>query len=110
MRSDRERLLDMLEAVQQIDKYTHRGQEIFEQDELIQIWVVHHLEILGEAASRVSQGLREKNSDIPWAEVIATRNVLIHAYFGIDTAEVWAVIEHDLPRLKLRLEEILNAI
>ena len=50
MRDDRERLLDIQEAVERIERYTARGREAFEQDELIQTWVLYHLQIIGEAA------------------------------------------------------------
>lgn len=47
MRDLRERLLDILEAIERIEKYTIRGRDAFEQDELIQTWIVHHLQIIG---------------------------------------------------------------
>jgi uncharacterized protein with HEPN domain len=50
MRDYNERLLDILEAIENIEKYTLRGHEAFEHDELIQPWIVHHLQIIGEAA------------------------------------------------------------
>ncbi len=49
MRDDRERLLDILEAIERIEKYTARGRSVFDEDELIQTWVLHHLQIIGEA-------------------------------------------------------------
>lgn len=50
MRDDRERLLDMLEAIAKIEKYAARGKHVFEQEELIQNWIVNHLQIIGEAS------------------------------------------------------------
>ena len=54
MRDDRERLLDILEAIERIEKYTSKGREVFKDDELIQTWVVHHLKIIGEATRALS--------------------------------------------------------
>ena len=54
MRSDAERLRDILDAINQIRKYSSAGREAFEQDELIQVWIAHHLARLGEAAARLS--------------------------------------------------------
>jgi uncharacterized protein with HEPN domain len=54
MRDDRERLLDILEAIERIEKYTAKGREVFEEDELIQTWVIHHLEVIGEATRSLS--------------------------------------------------------
>lgn len=51
MRDPRERLRDILDAVARIERYTSRGREAFDKDELIQVWVVHHLQIIGEAAA-----------------------------------------------------------
>jgi len=55
MRNDRERLLDMLEAIERIERHTAGGRKAFEQDELIQTWVVHHLQIVGEAAAKLGR-------------------------------------------------------
>lgn len=52
MRSDRERLLDITQAVERINKYTRHGRKEFESQELVQTWVIHHFEIIGEAAGR----------------------------------------------------------
>lgn len=57
MRDDRERLLDIQEAIERIEKYAVRGREAFERDELIQTWVLHHLQIIGEAVRALSPEL-----------------------------------------------------
>jgi uncharacterized protein with HEPN domain len=59
MRDDRERLLDIQEAIERIEKYAAQGQEAFERDELIQTWIVHHLQIIGEASRAISSSLRD---------------------------------------------------
>ena len=61
MRDDRERLLDIIEAIQQIDKYVSRGKDIFWNDELVQNWMVRHLQIIGEAARAISAELKENH-------------------------------------------------
>lgn len=53
MRDGNERLLDILEAIEEIERYAVRGREAFLQDELVQVWMVHHLQIIGEAAARI---------------------------------------------------------
>jgi uncharacterized protein with HEPN domain len=110
VRSDRERLLDMLEAIEQVEKYAGSSRESVERDELLQTWFVHHMQIIGEAAGRLSDGLRASHSDVPWTEIIGMRNVLVHEYFGVDSEEIWATIHHDLPALKQRLAAILAAL
>ena len=60
MRGDAERLRDVLEAIEQIRKYSSKGREAFERDEVIQVWIVHHLARLGEAAARLPPALRKR--------------------------------------------------
>ena len=107
MRDDGERLLDIKEAIERIEKYSVRGREEFETNELIQIWILHHLQIIGEAARAVSDRFAEKHTKIAWSSIIGMRNILVHHYFGIDKPTVWTVVERDLPLLK---EQIANLI
>ena len=65
MRSDRERLLDILEAIEKIERYAPRGKSAFKNDEMFQVWVVRHLQIIGEAANRVSEETQQGFPDIP---------------------------------------------
>lgn len=83
MRDDHEFLLDIKEAIEQINKYTVRGQTSFENDELVQTWVLRHLQIIGEASRQLSEDFRKRHSDIPWSKMIGMRNILVHRYFGI---------------------------
>jgi uncharacterized protein with HEPN domain len=108
MRDRRERILDMLEAIERIERYAAKGRIEFEKDELIQTWMVHHLQIVGEAAAKLGRTFHEQHPLIPWPQVVAMRNVLIHDYFGIDLGEVWRVIEGDLPELKRKLEKLAD--
>ena len=108
MRDDRLRLLDMAEAIHKIEKYTSSGKQAFEHDELVQIWVVHHLQILGEAARGISDESQRDYSHIPWGKIIGFRNILVHHYFAVNTDEIWAVVETNIPPLKKELERILS--
>jgi uncharacterized protein with HEPN domain len=100
MREDRERLLDILEAITRIERYAARGRTAFEQDELIQNWMVSHIQIVGEACRAMSAQLRDRHPEAPWRAIIGMRHVLVHRYFGIDLDAVWTVVERDLPALK----------
>lgn len=108
MRHDHERLLDILDAIEQIELYAGRGIQAVEADKLIQIWVVHHLQIIGEAARNISNALRTAHPEIPWAQIIAMRNILVHNYTEIDLGEVWSTVERDLPELKRCILLILS--
>jgi uncharacterized protein with HEPN domain len=101
VRTDRERLEDAIEAIDRCLTQAGRGRAAFEADPLLQVWMVHHLEILGEACRSVSALVRTAHSNVPWSAIVGMRNVLVHDYFGIDLAEVWSTVERDLPELLL---------
>lgn len=108
MRDDRERLLDIREAIENIQKYAVRGKESFREDELIQTWVLHNIQILGEAAARISGEFQEHHPDIPWFKIVGMRNILVHDYFKIDVEAVWSVVENDLPKLYNQVKYLLH--
>ncbi len=74
------------------------------------MWIIHHIQVIGEATAGFSRDLRERHTDIPWTDVVAMRNVLVHQYFGIDLEEVWNTVQDDLPRLKGKIEVILKEL
>jgi uncharacterized protein with HEPN domain len=94
----------MLAAVERIEKYAARGRAVFESNELIQNWMVRHLQIIGEAARALSPELRSRHPDVPWSEIVGMRTILVHRYFDVDADVVWAAIERDLPPLRSWLE------
>ena len=110
MRDDRQRILDILEAIDRIEKYAHRGRSAFDSDELIQSWIVRHLQIIGEAARALSPATHDLDPTIPWSKIIGMRHILVHDYFGIDTQIVWTVVESDLSQLKKQMQAILKQI
>ena len=63
MRRPIERLRDMIEAIEAIERYASQGKDVFENGELIQVWIVHHLEILGEAAARLGKSFYKQYPD-----------------------------------------------
>lgn len=110
MRSPKDRLIDMLDAIDNIERYAGRGRAAFEQDELIQNWFIHHLQIIGEAAAKIDRSFQIDHPQISWTQIIAMRNILVHDYFGIDLEAVWGVVERDLPDLKRRIKEVIEKI
>ena len=103
MRDDRGRLLDIIEAIERIERVSVRGREYFYNDEMAQVWVIHHLQIIGEAVRGISSPFKTANLGIPWSDIVGMRNILIHHSFGIDRDAVWNVVEDDLPALKRQL-------
>jgi uncharacterized protein with HEPN domain len=110
MRSDRERLLDVIEAIERIEKYSQKSKTEFDNNELVQNWITHHLLIVGEATAQISEEIQDKYSEIPWSKIIGMRNILVHGYFEIDNEVVWSVVENDLPELKKNIQKILKKI
>lgn len=110
MKTDEGRLRDILDAIEKIEKYANRGRTAFENDELIQVWCVHHLQIIGEAAHKISAETREIHAETPWTKIIGMRHVLVHDYFGIDLDIVWEVVDRNLPDLECNVRAILRGM
>ena len=110
MRSEREHLLDILEAIARIEKYAAKGKSAFSADELIQNWMVNHITVIGEACRSLSDEFQAHYANVPWADIIGMRNILVHHYFGIDEDAVWSVVEKDIPELKFNIETILKSL
>ena len=108
MRIIEERFLDMMEAIQRIEKYAGRGRQAFVADELIQTYIVHNLQILGEAAAKIPSDQQREYPELPWPKMVGMRNVLVHNYFNIDLDIVWQVVEIELPALKEKIGRILG--
>jgi uncharacterized protein with HEPN domain len=72
--------------------------------------VIHHLQVIGEAARGVSQSLKERHPEVPWPEIVALRNILVHEYFGLNMRQVWAMTQKDLPKLEEQVQRIRSQI
>jgi uncharacterized protein with HEPN domain len=108
VRDDRERLRDMLDAIHQIEKYAIEGKNKFTENELIQTWMIHHLLIIEEAASKMSEETRQSYPDIPWLGTIDVRNIISHEYFRVNLNIIWRIITNDWPSLKRQVQNILE--
>jgi len=110
MRDPRERLRDILDAIDAIERYRDRDKVEFERNELLQVWFLHQLQIIGEAARALPEETRALAPDIPWLKIIGMRNILVHGYFGIDTDVVWDTVTQDIPVLKPAVERLLQRL
>jgi uncharacterized protein with HEPN domain len=77
-------------------------------DRMLLFALVRAIEIVGEAASRISAPTREAASDIPWALIVSMRNRLIHAYFDVDREVVWKTASEELPQLLPQLRALIE--
>ena len=92
---------DILEAIDRIESYTtNLTFDVFSESRLYQDAIVRNLEIIGEAVKRLPKKLIEKYPEIEWKKIAGLRDILIHAYFGIDAEIVWDVVENKIPELK----------
>ncbi len=87
-----------------------KERERLSRDRLLELALVRLVEIIGEAASKVSPEGKQLFPSIPWREVVNMRNRLIHGYDSIDLDVLWDTIDVDLPELITILEDILNEI
>ncbi|MDX2099440.1 MAG: HepT-like ribonuclease domain-containing protein [Leptolyngbyaceae cyanobacterium bins.59] len=106
MRRDNERLEDILTAIAAIERYIQQGRSAFDEQELIQVWVAYHLQMIGEAANSLSADLKTQHPEIPWVQIIGLRNLLVHEYFRVDPQILWDITQTDLQPLKMAIQTI----
>lgn len=107
-REDTILLNDMLDyARRAVDAVKGRSRETLDADAVLVGALERFVEVIGEAASRLSEATREMTPEIPWHEIIAMRNRLIHGYFAVDLDILWTVVHDDLPALITTLEPIV---
>lgn len=107
MRDDRERLRDVIDAIGAIRRHTRGGKAEFDREELIRVWCLRHIEVIGEAVARLSDETRALHPEAPWREIIGMRNLLIHGYFDVEWDQVWTVVERDLAPLEQIVRSLL---
>jgi uncharacterized protein with HEPN domain len=105
---DRLYLTHIAECIARIEEYTAPGRDHFMDSHQVQDAVMRNFEIIGEATNRISEPTLDQTPDIPWRQIAAFRNVLIHGYMGINLNRVWNVIENDLSNLKQAVNYLLK--
>ena len=108
--SDIARLNHILEAVLEIENYTENVSfEDFWKNSMMYNATIRQLEIIGEAANRLSEEVYLNNPEIPWKRLIGLRNVIVHEYFGIDDLMIWNVITINIKNLKPQIKKIIDS-
>jgi uncharacterized protein with HEPN domain len=105
-RSDLDRVADMRAAVADIRELTASDRDTLDSDRFAQQAVAYNLAVLGEAARALSREMRDRYPDVPWRDVIAQRNVVVHQYHNLDVENLWTTATKDIPRL----DDLLAAI
>lgn len=102
-------LKDILESIRKIESYTIDISIVgFRQNELVQDAVTRNLEIIGEAVKIIPEEIKNKNKNIEWKKIAGLRDILAHAYFGIDIEIIWDIIENEIPILKNNIKQLLS--
>jgi uncharacterized protein with HEPN domain len=109
MRHESSYLRDVLSACQKIEAIVAAtSEDVFLKDDVLPAAVLHHLTVIGEAISRLSVGLRERHPEVPWRQVMAVRNRIVHAYFDLDWQILWDAATDDIPALRRQVLNILK--
>jgi len=99
-------LRHMLRAARHAVKFAENRDRIdLDNGSMFSFAIVRLIEIVGEAAKNVSKASRENRPQIPWEQIVGTRNRLIHGYFDVDFDVIWTIITKDLPALIVELEQ-----
>ena len=106
-KDDRLYLVLITECIARIEQYTAGGKDVFLHDTMTQDAVLRNLHILSESTQRLSETLKGQRKEVDWRLIAAFRNVVEHDYLGIDYAQIWDIVEHDLPDLKQKVAVIL---
>lgn len=108
---DKIRLQHILDAIQEIESYLVAVEfDDFLQNSMMRFACVKQMEIIGEASDHVTDQVKTEFTEIEWEQIKGMRNVFVHEYFGVDANIVWEIIKSDIPKLKVRISEILDKL
>jgi uncharacterized protein with HEPN domain len=103
--NDRERLQHMYDAAVDVRAFvTARNRKDLDSDAMLRRALVNALQVIGEAAARVTELGRARVSSLPWGQIVAARHILVHVYWGIDCDQIWNMAVEDIPELVAALE------
>lgn len=103
------RLRHMIDAINNVNEYmSDKTEEDLTKNSMLFFAVVKNIEIIGEAAYKITTGFKESHPSIPWRQIIAMRHILVHGYYQVTTSEVFNVYENDLHDLLKQLKIILE--
>lgn len=108
---DRQRLLHILEAINEIQLYTSSADiKNFLENSMMRFACVKQIEIIGEAANYITPETKSIFSDLEWSQIVGMRHILVHEYFGMDFELIWQVVINDLPILKEKILSVINTL
>ncbi len=99
MRSDRERLRDIVEHADLIASHLPASREELEKDVVLAAALIRWVGIVGEAAARLSDSFQNSHPSVPWPKIVGMRNHLVHGYFVVDVDLLWVAVTVQIPDL-----------
>lgn len=105
-------LKHIAEAIERATRYLQSMPDLaaFEKNTQVQDAVVRNIEVIGEAVNNIQRSepdFTQRHPELPWAQMRAMRNVMIHEYFFVDLGTVWTTVKDDLPALKQQIDRLL---
>ena len=109
MRREELYIRDIIETAAELHRFT-RGMSLakFRENAVLKKAVLADLIAIGEAVAQISQELKDRHTDLPWSDIKAFRNVLVHGYFALDWEIIWEAVQHDVPALARQIRAILD--
>lgn len=106
---DLTRLGDVLDAIRRIENYVSGvGKDSFVKNQMMQDAVMHQIEIIGEASNSISDEFQETHPSLPWMQMRAIRNKIVHEYREVNLDIIWDTVMNDLPAVKQQVQELLG--
>lgn len=100
---------DILEAITKIQRYTEgMNMQSFSASSLVIDAVIRNIEVIGEAAKNLPEEIKEHHPEVPWSQIIGTRNKVVHQYFGVDLDIIWHTLQEELPIFYGQVKQILS--
>jgi uncharacterized protein with HEPN domain len=109
--NDKNRLFHVLDSARETQEFLkEKSFDDLQSNRMLANAIVRSLEVVGEAASQISDECRKTHGSIPWRNIIAMRNRLVHAYFDINYEVIWNTVTEDIPPLIHEIQELLKQI
>lgn len=110
LKADIIRLRHMVDATNQALTFVaEKSRSELETDQLLTLALVKLIEIFGEAASKITRDAKSQTQEIPWADIVAMRNRLIHGYFDVNLDIIWRTVTEEMPPIARQIENLLSS-
>lgn len=107
MKDDAIYLHHILECIRRIEEHVAQGRDAFLASHTLQDATLRNFQTMSEATQRLSDTVKATQPHIPWRQISAFRNIVVHNYLGLDLDQIWIIVENDIPPLKLAVHEML---